>query len=68
MQVPVPLWPGLLPNDKAALLAAAQLAADNETAKYFPGYGCSLLMVPDAPGTVSLHVVGLDQWEFHVHR
>ncbi|KAG2486452.1 hypothetical protein HYH03_014899 [Edaphochlamys debaryana] len=69
-----PPWPGLEAADLSALAAAQALAAGAQAVTWFPDYGAALLALepgpgsiqPD-PGTLALHLVCLDGWEFRAH-
>ncbi|KAG2494612.1 hypothetical protein HYH03_007377 [Edaphochlamys debaryana] len=68
------LWPGLEPHDLEALAAATAAAGNSQTITWFPDFGAALLALapgPDSiqprPGTLALHLVCLDSWEFWAH-
>ncbi|KAG2492053.1 hypothetical protein HYH03_009551 [Edaphochlamys debaryana] len=68
------LWPGLKHPDLDALAAAAAAAGNSQTVTLFPDFGAALLALapgPDSiqprPGTLALHLVCLDSWEFWAH-
>jgi hypothetical protein len=76
------IWPDLKQEQLAALAAAADTLTSSAV-ELMPEYGCALLAlgptdgsedgaVPAAPsfslGQLSLHLVGLDNWEFRLHR
>ncbi|KAG2494611.1 hypothetical protein HYH03_007376 [Edaphochlamys debaryana] len=68
------LWPGLEPHDLEALATATAAAGNSQTVAWFPDFGAALLALapgPDSiqprPGTLALHLVCLDSWEFWAH-
>jgi hypothetical protein len=65
----LPGW--LTRDDLQALVAAAHFISCPDSVKWFPEYGCALLALPPheaAAGHLSLSLVGLDDWSFHMHR
>eukprot|EP00951_Prasinocladus_malaysianus_P005654 scaffold39868_cov36-Prasinocladus_malaysianus.AAC.1 len=47
---------------------AAEAACNPQHVVYYPQYGASVVFLPDLPGRLAILVVGLDNWEFTVHR
>jgi hypothetical protein len=67
----VPGW--LIRDDLRTLAGAASFISCKDRVKWFPEYGCALLALPPhetqaAAGHLSLSLVGLDDWSFHMHR
>jgi hypothetical protein len=76
------IWPGLQQAELNALASAVSIIRSSRV-HLLPEYGCALLALgptagsedgalPAAPslrlGQLSLHLVGLDNWEFRLHR
>ncbi|KAG2492072.1 hypothetical protein HYH03_009568 [Edaphochlamys debaryana] len=68
------LWPGLEPADLEALAVTAVAAGNSQTVTWLPDFGAALMALhpgPDViqprPGTLALHLVCLDSWEFWAH-
>ena len=67
----VPCW--LTNDDLRTLAGAARFISCPDSVKWFPEYGCALLALPPheaqaAAGHLSLSLLGLDDWTFHMHR
>jgi hypothetical protein len=71
-----PVWPALSKGDLDSLTQAVDLlGSDGNNVKWLPAYGSALLFlktaedhIQPAADDVALVLVGLDDWDFRVHR